>query len=127
MGGIFKSIGKIAQIALPVALTAATGGSAAPVTFGSIAASVGKSLAVNALTGALSSAIAPKAKASPVTGQTAAPAATTTDTSQTAEQVAENEKKKRLALNAAGASGNTTSPLGVTGSANVTKRNLLGL
>lgn len=124
MGGIFKTIGKIAKIALPVALTAITGGAAAPVTFGSIAAGVGKSLAINALTGAISGDGGKKS--SPVTGQVSQAAATTT-TAATTESAEETEKKKRLALNAAGASGNTTSPLGVTTSANVTKRNLLGL
>lgn len=126
MGGIFKTIGKIASIAIPAALTIATSGAAAPVTFGSVAASIGKSLAVNALTGAIAG---DRKKQSAVTGavQTATDAAATADTSQSADAIAEAEKKKRLALNAAGSSGNTTSPLGVTSSATVTKRNLLGL
>lgn len=124
MGGIFKTITKIAKIAAPVALTAFTGGAAAPLTVGSIAASVGKSLAINALTGAISGG-SDKPKSSAVTGQTAT--STSSQTAAPAETADEVEKKKRLALNAAGASGNTTSPLGVTTSANVTRRNLLGL
>ena len=65
-------------------------------------------------------------KASPVTGMTSA-ASTTADTTSTADQIAAEEKRRRLALNAAGGSGNTTSPLGVTSGATVTKRNLLGM
>jgi len=125
MGGIFRAIGRIASVALPIALTVATGGAAAPLTFGSMAASIGKSLAMNAITGALSSALAGggSKKQNPVTGQMV-PAAAGPDPSIAA---AEDERRRRVALNAAGASGNTTTPLGVTAGATVTKRNLLGM
>lgn len=125
MSGVFNAVKKIAGIALPAALTVATGGAAAPVTFGSIAGSVARSLAVNAITGAISGGnnkqSAPQTQAAATTTSQAA------DTTDAAAKAEEDAKKKRLALNAQGASGNATSPLGVTGSANVTRRNLLGL
>jgi len=112
MGGIFKAIGKIAKIAIPTVIGFYTGGPAG---------------AAAGFAQGLSSATAKTPKQSAVTGQVQSPAeaiATTTSPTESAEEV---EKKKRLALNAAGSSGTTTSPLGVTTSANVTKRNLLGL
>ena len=113
MGGIFKSIGKIAKIALPVALSYATGGTSAALM------AAGSSFA--------SAALSPKApKASAITGQVQSAADASASATPT-ESAAEIEKKKRLALNAAGSSGTSTSPLGVTSKANVTKRNLLGL
>ncbi len=111
---IGRKIVKVAKrnlkVAIPVALAYATGGLSAAVMAGGYA---------------LSSGIKPKTSA--VTGVTALTEATATDATDTAAQVVEKEKKKRLALNAAVAAGNTTSPLGVTTGATVTKRNLLGL
>lgn len=111
--GFGSFLKKIAKVAIPVALAYVTGGSSAAVMAGGS----------QVIGGALSS----KPKTSAVTGVTAPTGATATDATDTADQVVEKEKKKRLALNAAGAAGNTTSPLGVTTGATVTKRNLLGL
>lgn len=109
--GLGSFLGKIAKVAIPAALAYFTGGASLALT------TAGSSIA----SGALKSA----PKTSAVTGMTGA--SPTSGGTDPAIAAAEDEKKKRLALNASGASGNTTSPLGVVGQATVTKRNLLGL
>lgn len=109
--GLGSFLKKAVKVAIPAALAYFTGGASLALT------SAGASIA----SGALKST----PKQSAITGMTgAATSATGVDPSVAA---AEDEKKKRLALNASGSSGNTTSPLGVVGQATVTKRNLLGL
>lgn len=109
--GLGSFLKKAAKVAIPTALAYFTGGTSLALT------SAGASVA----SGALKST----QKQNPITGMTGAPS--TANAVDPAVAAAEDEKKKRLALNASGASGNTTSPLGVVGQATVTKRNLLGL
>lgn len=113
LGKLWKGVKKVAKVAIPAAIAYVTMGTGAAVMAG-----------LNALPGAL----AGKPKTSAITGMTAMPSSSdTADPSVTAEKADQEDKRKRLALNAAGASGNETTPLGVTSGATITKRKLLGL
>lgn len=113
--GFFKSLKKIFKVAIPTAIAYFTGGPAAA------AMTAAQQVSSGALSGSK------KTVQSPVTGVTSTVQASDPTSTMTADQAAEEEKKKRLALNAAGISSTSTSPLGVTSGATVTKRNLLGL
>ncbi len=111
---IFKSVAKVAKIAIPTAIAYYTGGpvAAASTAFQSVSsATAGK-----------------KTQSSPITGavSTISQAQAAANTSSSEAKQAAQEQARLVALNAQGASGNATTPLGVTTGAKVTKRKLLG-
>lgn len=133
LGSIFR---RVARIAIPAAIAYFTagigtvGGTAAAQAAGSGAfgfsaatTAAAASAGLNIASGGLRST----PKASPVTGAAVAqPTVSGDTTAQTADQAAAAEQRRKMAVNAAGSSGNNTTPLGVTNSATVTRRRLLG-
>ncbi len=126
MGGIFKAFTKVAQVAIPAVLAYYTGGLSTAAGTGIAGMSAaGTAAAGSAITGVIG-AVQKVPKASAATGVTAPASTAAAAPADTSAQQAALEQQKRLALNAQGGSGNTTTPLGVTGSATVTKKKLLG-
>ena len=117
MGFFNKGFGKILAVAIPTAIATYFGGP----DFGM---SVGQFM--DSQTSSKSKSSGGGGGGAGAGGSSQSALAAQPSPTATAETAAEIEKKKKLALNAQGASGNTTTPLGTTGEATVTKRFLLG-